>query len=174
MKPTAACRIIFHQLERPSQEEYCQQHSEHIIEESKLCKLDDYEYREKDNGKVCHETELELVDGRAFLATSVQGGVQFVAKQLQHKGSQQDAETDADTGDKRQSGHHTFQIGAEEHHQSCGDRKEVEEQQKQRGTVFQHLYFSLNQREMSLGKQGAANQRQFPPESDKNHCKQEQ
>ena len=122
MKPTTVCGIIFQQLKRPYQEEHCEQRRKHIIAKSELCKLNNHEYRKKDNGEVGHETEFELIYGHTLFVTAIECSIQLIAEQLQHKCSQQNTEADADIGDKRQSGHHAFQVCAEKHHQSSGNR----------------------------------------------------
>ena len=89
--------------------------------------LDDDQQGEYGDGKVRHEDEFVLVDGRAFLHSSEQVGVQFVAEEFEDVCEQQQHEENADVGDERHFRHRLGDVGGEEHDQSGGNGHDVEE-----------------------------------------------
>lgn len=125
MKPTTIYRIIFHQLKSPCKKKERKYHRKNIITGTELHVMDDYQHWEKEDGKIGHEAELVLIHSCRLFLTTVECGVKLVAEQLQEKGRQQNTKTDADIGNKRQSGHNWREIGVPEHDQTCSNRKKI-------------------------------------------------
>ena len=136
--------------------------------------LDDDEQGKQRHREIGQKDELVLVHGGAFLASSEQFGVKFVAEKFEYVCSQQEDEKDADVGHEGQFRHGTGDIGCAEHDESGGDGQHVVKQHERRHTVFEELALALDDGEVTLGEQRSEKERHFSPESDEDRGDQQQ
>ena len=127
MKPVNVVRIYFWQSVKPYGEQDSKKPHNHVIEGANPSVLDDDQQGEYGDGKVRHEDEFVLVDGRAFLHFSEQVGVQFVAEKFENVREKQQGEEYSDVGDERQLRHRLRNVDGAEHDQSGGYGHDVEE-----------------------------------------------
>lgn len=130
--------------------------------------------RKQKHGKVCDENEFILINSRALFFTTKEMGIKLVTEKFEDICHKQRGQDKTNVCDKRPFGNGTREISLTEHCQSCCDGDQVERKHKNRASVFDDFAFTLQKREMALGKQRSGNERKFPAKSEECHREDEQ